>query len=198
MPGLDSLRDRANGMDERVRGKPDFSDASLREVPGIVLRSAWHGILGLLFVVGYVLKRSVGTLRSLFGGIGSAGMWVAKQANGTVANAERTWQYATLDRMLPPSIVDLIQWGIETTPEALGIRNVKPWQMITGATTVAGVAFVSAFFTGPIGIAAYVTAAVLFMIGVARLVPAINERWNAATSMLPIKDDYNVPRWSRD
>lgn len=120
------------------------------------------------------------------------------QARGTWLNLNRGWNYLTFDNILPPSLTGLGQWIIETTPKLLGLRNTKPWQQVAAALSVIGVALLATFLTGGFLIATVIIVAALGSIGIARHIPDANEKWNEWTAALPIKNDYDVPRWRRD
>ncbi len=120
------------------------------------------------------------------------------QARGTRRNIGRGWDYLTFDNILPPSLVDLGQWLIETFPKLLGIRSTSPWQQVGAALSVIGFAFLAAFLSGGWLIGTVVIVAAFGSIGLVRFVPAVNDKWEAWTAALPIKRDYDVPRWKRD
>jgi len=120
------------------------------------------------------------------------------QARGTWRNVGRGWDYLTFDNILPPSLVDLGQWLIETFPKLLGIRSTSPWQQVGAALSVIGFAFLAAFLSGGWLIGTVVIVAAFGSIGVVRFVPAVNDKWEEWTAALPIKRDYDVPRWKRD
>lgn len=120
------------------------------------------------------------------------------QGRGTWQNLGRGWDYLTFDNLLPPSITGTIQWFIETIPKLLGIRSTSPWQQVGAAVSVIGVALLATVLSGGYLIATVVLVMGLGSIGFARFVPAVNDKWNEWTAALPIKNDYDVPRWKRD
>jgi len=120
------------------------------------------------------------------------------QARGTRRNVGRGWDYLTFDNILPPSLVGLGQWLIETMPKLAGIRSTTPWQQVGAALSVIGFAFLAAFLSGGWLIGTVVIVAALGSIGIIRFVPAVNDKWEEWTAALPIKRDYDVPRWKRD
>lgn len=124
--------------------------------------------------------------------------FLLEQARGTWSNAGRGWDYLTFDNLLPPSITGTIQWFIETMPKLLGLRSTKPWQQVGAAMSVIGVALLATVLTGGFLIATVVIVAGLGSMGVIRFVPAVNEKWNEWRAAMPVKDDYDVPRWKRD
>lgn len=148
------------------------------------------------------LRSGVGTTLGLAGktvmlpmrGLG----YLGRQASGTRRNVGRAWDYLTFDNLLPPSLVGLGQWVIETTPKVFGVRDTKPWQQVGAAVTVALVALLATVLSGGLLIGVLIAVGLLALAGVVRHVPAVNEKWNAMTAVLPIKDDYDVPRWRRD
>lgn len=126
------------------------------------------------------------------------GRFLLEQARGTRENAGRAWDYLTFDNILPPSIRDLIQWIIEIVPKLFGVRDTSPWQQVGAALSVIGFAFLATVLTGGWLIATVVIVAGLGSMGLIRFVPAVNDRWNKWRAALPVKDDYDVPRWKRD
>lgn len=159
--------------------------------------------------VGEALQSGLGTARRGVGAVARLGgrllmlpvgglRFLARQASGTRRNAGRAWDYLTFDNLLPPSIVDLGQWGIETLPKLLGIRDTSPWQQLGAAITVIGVAFLATVLSGGLLIGTVVVVAGFGLIGLARFIPVVNDGWNGWTEALPIKRDYDVPRWKRD
>lgn len=155
------------------------------------LRSVWRTARGGLGAVGT-------GLRMVVTGGKRAGGFLRRQVSGTRRNLGRGWDYLTFDAMLPPSITGTIQWFIETIPKLLGLRSTKPWQQVGAALSVIGVAVLATVLTGGFLIATVVIVAGLGSMGVVRFVPAVNDKWNKWRAALPVKDDYDVPRWKRD
>lgn len=120
------------------------------------------------------------------------------QVRGTWDNVGRAWDYLTFDNMLPKSIVDMVQWLVETIPKLLGIRSTTPWQQIGAAASLIGFALLATFLSGGLLIGAVVIVAGLGSIGIVRLVPAVNGKYEEWRAALPIKNDYDIPRWKRD
>lgn len=152
------------------------------------LSAGWRsakGVVGSGFrIVGSGVRRAGGVLR--------------RQASGTRRNLGRAWGYLTVDRLLPPSIRSTIQWFIETIPKLLGIRSTSPWQQIGASASVIGVALLATFLTGGVLIGTVAIVLGFGAIGAARLVPAVNEKYSEWAAALPIKSDYDLPRWKRD
>jgi len=92
----------------------------------------------------------------------------------------------------------MIQWTIEIIPKLLGIRGATPWQQIGAAISVIGFALLASFLTGGALIGTVVIVIGLGSIGVARLIPAVNDEYGEWIAALPIKNDYDLPRWKRD
>jgi len=124
--------------------------------------------------------------------------FLGAQARGTWQNLGRGWDYLTFDNILPPSITGTIQWFIETIPKLLGIRSTSPWQQVGAAVSVIGFALLATVLSGGWLIGTVVIVAGLGSIGFVRVVPAVNDKWNEWGAALPIKNDYDVPRWKRD
>jgi len=108
------------------------------------------------------------------------------------ANYLRTFAF---DDVLPPSVIRTINWVLGLLPKALGVRNTTPRTQIN-----ANIVFI--FFWGSISILSLGLTApvilihlILLTIGVLRWMPAFGELWNGFRSRLPIKSDYDIPRW---
>lgn len=132
------------------------------------------------------------------GAVGGSGRWAGRQLRGTWRNLGRAWDNLTFDRLLPPSIVDTIQFGIETIPKLFGLRDTRPWQQVGAAITLVGVALLATVLSGGFLIATLVVVLALGLVGVVRLVPVVNDQWRGFRDALPIKDDYDLARWRRD
>jgi len=152
------------------------------------LRAGWRTVRG---VIG-------GGFRMVGSGARRAGGFLRRQVTGTRENLGRAWNYLTFDELLPPSIRDMIQWTIETIPKLLGIRGTTPWQQIGASISVIGFALLATFLTGGVLIGTVVVVLGFFSIGVIRLIPAVNEGYGEWRAALPIKNDYDLPRWKRD
>jgi hypothetical protein len=137
-------------------------------------------------------------LRMLGSGTRRVGGFLRRQVSGTRRNLGRAWNYLTFDELLPPSIRDMLQWTIEIIPKLLGIRSTTPWQQIGAAISVVGFALLATFLTGGLLIGTVAIVLGFGAIGVARLIPAVNEEYGDWMAALPIKNDYDVPRWKRD
>lgn len=124
--------------------------------------------------------------------------FLRRQASGTRRNLGKAWNYATFDNLLPPSIASVIQWFIVTIPRLLGLRETEPWEQAGAAVTVIGVALLITFLSGGLLIGTVVVVGVFGLAGLVRFVPFMNDKWTDARAALPIKDDYDVPRWRRD
>ena len=155
------------------------------------LRSAWRALKGGAGALGSGV-RMLGT------GTRRAGGFFRRQVVGTRRNLGRAWDYLTVDELLPPSIRDMIQWTIEIIPKLLGIRGATPWQQIGAAISVIGFALLASFLTGGALIGTVIIVIALGSIGVARLIPAVNDEYGEWIAALPVKNDYDLPRWKRD
>lgn len=128
--------------------------------------------------------------------VGAAFAW--RQVRGTGESIVGFYRWLQIDYVLPPAIRDTVQWTIQIIPEAMGLRDTSKYRQVSSAVVVLAVAFLSTLLTGGLAIAIYVGAAVLLGIGLGRFVPAVNKGWKGFRERLPVKDDYDVPRWSRE
>lgn len=124
--------------------------------------------------------------------------FVWKQVRGTGGSVVGFYHWVQLDYVLPPAIRDTISWIIQIVPEALGLRDTSRYRQVTSAAVLLFVAFLSTILTGGLAIAIYVVAATLVLFGFARFIPWVNDSWKKTREKLPIKDDYDVWRWSRE
>lgn len=120
------------------------------------------------------------------------------QIRGTVGNAVGFVRWLQFDYVLPPGIRDNITWALRIVPEAFGLRDTSAYRQTTSAAVVLFFAFLSTLLTGGLAIAIYVGAALLVSFGLARFVPFVNSSWGEVRSKLPVKDDYDVWKWSRE
>lgn len=127
---------------------------------------------------------------------GAGFLWT--QLRGTGESVVGFYRWVQLDYVLPPAIRDTISWIIQIVPEALGLRDTSRYRQVTSAFVLLVVAFLSTVLTGGLAIAIYVIAALLVGLGLARFVPWVNDGWKKTREKLPIKDDYDVWRWSRE
>lgn len=121
-----------------------------------------------------------------------------RQFVGLLGNIRGFIDWIQFDYVLPPAIRDLISWLIEIIPQALGLRDTGKYRQVASAAVLLFVAFLSTILTGGVAIAAYIIVAGLLAFGFARFIPWVNNRWTDTRSKLPIKDDYDVWRWSRE
>jgi len=124
--------------------------------------------------------------------------FVGRQARGTWRNIGSFYRWFTFDRVLPPAIVSTIQWFFEKTPRMLGLRGTDKNNQIAAAAVIMIVAFSSALLTAGLTLAVLAVAAMFLLFGVLRLVPAFNSLYKAGRDRVPVKDDYDIPRWDRD
>jgi hypothetical protein len=124
--------------------------------------------------------------------------FLARQASGTWANVVGLYRWFKFDYVLPPAVVSTLQWFFEKTPKMLGLRGTDAKWQIASAGVIVAVAFSSVLLTAGFTLAIMVAAAVFLGIGLLRLVPAFNSAYKAGRSRVPVKDDYDIPRWDRD
>lgn len=124
--------------------------------------------------------------------------FLGTQLSGTWRNLGRAWNYLTFDNVLPPSIRDLFQWIIETIPKVFGVRGTKPWQQLGAAAMVIVFALLATVLSGGLLIGTVIIVGFFALVAIVRHVPWVNDQWESATGLLPIKNDYDVPRWRRD
>lgn len=126
----------------------------------------------------------------------AAFLW--RQVTGTAGNIVDFFQWFQFDYVLPPAIRDTVQWTLQIIPQAAGLRDTSKNRQVTSAAVVLFVAFLSTLLTGGLAIAIYAVAAVALALGLFRFVPAVNKGWREFRSRLPVKNDYDVWRWSRE
>lgn len=121
-----------------------------------------------------------------------------QQLSGTVGNIRKFVEWLQFDYILPPFIRDTIQWTIEIVPRAVGVRDTTRNEQVASAFVLLVVAFISTLLTGGLAVATYIIVSLMLLAGTARFVPWIDNRWKWTREQLPIKDDYDVWRWSRE
>lgn len=131
-------------------------------------------------------------------GAAMAGLsWVWGQIVDAGRNTVALFDYLTFDRILPPSLVDTIQFYIEAVPAALGLRGVSRERMVSAIVTLGILAVLSTVLTLGLTVAVLVALTFLLVLGLLRLFPAVNRAWKRSTGGL-VRDDYDLPRWKRD
>lgn len=123
---------------------------------------------------------------------------IRRQAGGTWRNTKALYNWFAFDRILPPGVVGLIQFFIQTVPVALGIRGADSKRQFGSATVLIFLAFLSSVLTYGLTLFVVVFFGIFWLISLFRLVPAFNDGWMDVTGRLPIKRDYDIWRWSRD
>lgn len=121
-------------------------------------------------------------------------MGVLSQARGFVSNA---YAYVTdwkVDDVLPPSIVDTVNWVMSLLPKAVGIRG-TPREQINANAIFIGFWILASFATLGATLALVAVHLALLSIGVWRWLPAFNEMWRRVRTRLPFTDDVDVPFW---
>lgn len=121
---------------------------------------------------------------------------VWRNVRGFVVNAYAYFAGAALDDVLPPSIINTVNWLLGLFPKALGLRETTPREQINANA----VFIVFWFFAGFISVGAtwvliLVVHLPLLGVGVWRWFPGVNNAWRSFRARLPVRGDYNIPGW---
>lgn len=116
------------------------------------------------------------------------------QISGFASNA---WAYLAdwqIDDVLPPSIVDTINWGLSLLPKAIGLRGTPRDQINTNVVFIIfwGLASLPTLGATLVLVLLHV---MLLTVGIWRWLPAFNEMWRRVRRHLPFRNDVDVPFW---
>lgn len=124
--------------------------------------------------------------------------WLWSQATAFVGNI---WEFVStvqIDTMLPPSIRDPITWAMGMVPKAFGVRDTTPEEQIKASAVMMLFAILTSLLTFGATLALIAVFGITMWVGIFRWLPAFNEMWRMFRSKLPIKRDYDVPRWKEE
>jgi len=118
----------------------------------------------------------------------------SRQVRGTVSNTRDLVGSFTFDAILPPSIAGFISTLFGLIPKALGRGTAK--QQVFASVTLILIAVISTPFTLGYSLILAAPFALTLLIGLWRLVPAINEGFGRLRGNK--LRDRDVPLWKRD
>lgn len=161
-------------------------DLTWRTVPALAFWSVVYGTLALLAVGIWAVTRVVVWPYRL-------AAWAWGQLSAFVENVREARFYA--DDFLLPSIRDLLNWFIRLVPEALGLRDTKPYDQVKANVIFSMFWFLTSAVSGGLTLALVGIHVMLLLVGVWRWFPAVNDLWDRFRDALPVKDDYNILFW---
>jgi len=126
------------------------------------------------------------------------GRFIVAQARGTWTNIVGFYRWFQFDYVLPPAIVSTLQWLFEKTPKMFGLRNTDSYWQVAASMVLILVAISSAILTWGLTIATVGVAGLFLLIGFLRFIPVFNSAWRTGRNRIPVRDDYDIPRWERD
>lgn len=120
---------------------------------------------------------------------------VSTQVRGFFSNAWAYFSDLALDDVIPPSIVELVNWFLGMFPQAFGLRGATPREQINANIVL--MIWWALWSIPSVGTTLVLVAfhAVFLVIGMYRWYPFINKAWRRMTARLPVADDYNIPFW---
>lgn len=123
-------------------------------------------------------------------------VWPLRQIGAFLQNA---YGYATdfaLDDVLPPGIIDTINWLFGLVPRALGLRSTSPEAQINANVVLAVFWFLAGFISlGATWVIILVVHVPLLLVGIWRWFPGFNDAWRSFRSRVPVREDYDIPGW---
>lgn len=124
--------------------------------------------------------------------------WVGHQFIAAGKNLWAFLDWVTLDRVIPEGIAGQIQYLIELVPKSFGLRGTDRNTQISSSVILITLAVLASALTFGLTAAAVVLFGFGLLGGLLRMFPAGNRTWKDARSRLPIRDDYDIPKWERD
>lgn len=119
---------------------------------------------------------------------------VERQARGTARNTQNLVGSFTFDQILPNSIAAFLSELFALIPKAFGRSS--PKQQVYASITLILIAIISTPFTLGWSLALAVPFVLTLLVGLWRLVPAINSRFRSARGSK--LRDRDIPLWRRD
>lgn len=119
---------------------------------------------------------------------------VENQARGTARNARELKDSFAFDEVLPSGVTGFLQELIMLIPRMLGRGS--PKQQVFASVTLMILAIIATPFTLGYSLALAAIPALGFLVGLVRLVPAANDRFQSARGTK--LRDRDVPLWKRD
>jgi len=117
-----------------------------------------------------------------------------RQARGTYDNTRELVGSFTFDQVLPASIADFLSEILALIPKAAGRRGAK--SQVYSSITLILIALISTPFTLGYSLLLGAPFMITLLIGLLRLVPAANDRFQSARG--DKLRDRDVPLWRRD
>lgn len=119
----------------------------------------------------------------------------SRQVRGFFANAWAYFSDLALDDVIPPGIVDSVNWFLGQFPKAAGLRGATPREQINANVVL--IIWWALWSIPSLGatIALVAVQAVFLVIGVYRWLPAFNDLWLRFTGWLPVPRDIDIPFW---
>jgi len=130
--------------------------------------------------------------------VNRAADWLNRQWTGTVRRSKAMWNWATFDRLIPPSIADQIQNFLSWGWAASGLRGSSRKDQLRAAVILGFFAVVSSLISLGLTLGFVILFGLLGVVALARNIPAVNGAWSRLADRAPVKSDYDIPRWHRD
>jgi hypothetical protein len=123
-----------------------------------------------------------------------SGEQAASQVRGTADRAGSILGGTTVDEILPPAAVSTISWILALVPKALGFGTAR--EQVIASVSLIIPAVISTPITLGYSLLLAIPPSITLVIGLWRLVPAVNDRFMSARGNR--SGDIDVPLWGRD
>lgn len=121
--------------------------------------------------------------------------FLGSQALGTASNVRGFVGWLSIDRALPPAVASTLKWLGGILPKALGFGSSYEQTAASGVLIIGAIS--ATILTFGLTAAAVAVMVPLFLIGLARFIPAANRTWVAGRRRIPSRDDVSRPKWER-
>lgn len=119
-----------------------------------------------------------------------------RNLRGFAGNAYGYVSGFAVDDVLPPGVIDTVNWLLGLVPRALGLRQTTPREQINANVVLAVFWFLAGFISlGATWVIILVIHVPLLLVGIWRWFPGFNDAWASFRNRLPVRDDYDLPGW---
>lgn len=101
--------------------------------------------------------------------------WAPRQAVGWLGNVRDLFAGLRLSSLVPPAVWSSLRWLAVQFPRVVGLGT--PEQQIVASVVLIGASIATSLFTGGVTLFFVAVFAITFLVGAARLWPAVDSLW---------------------